>query len=155
MTTIGYQNPGTTNLILESVQTAGGGTPTNSETVVQRGDPTGTVGGLCFHWVAQTGLNEVSIKSAAGTVYGIHVYNNAYYPISVKLYNKVSQPNPQAEQSLLVRTITVQAGTQRDVIILIGHAFSAGIAMAITQQLPDNDASPIYANDCEVDIDYA
>lgn len=99
--------------------------------------------------------NATSVKGSAGQVYGVHVYNNAAYPVYVKLYNKASSPAPATDNALLVRRIGVQAGTQRDVILPSGLPFGSGIALAIVKGITDTDNTSVSANDCLAEVEYA
>lgn len=113
------------------------------------GHPTST-----SHFVAAgTALGDRGvIKASAGQLYGVHVYNKAGYPVFIKIHNKATDPTPGTD--VVVRTIGVQADTQRDVVFPFGLAFGTGIAFSIVKLLPDADATAVIAEDCVVDFDY-
>jgi hypothetical protein len=99
--------------------------------------------------------NATSVKGTPGQVYGVHVYNNATYPVYVKLYNKATAPAPAADNALLVRRIGVQAGTQRDFAFASGLPFSTGIGLAIVKGISDTDNTSVAASDCLAEVEYA
>ena len=105
-----------------------------------------------YHAVSAGSTNLGTIKASAGQLYGWNIYNNAAYPIYVKLFNKAS--NPTLGTDVPVRTIGVQAGTETTFFNSLGMAFSIGIAVAITKVITDADATAILANDCVIDIDF-
>ena len=99
--------------------------------------------------------NATSVKGSAGQVFGVNVYNNAAYPIYVKLYNKATAPAPGTDNALLTRRIGVQAGTQRDLTFAAGLPHSTGIGLAIVKGITDTDNTSVAANDCLVEVEYA
>lgn len=106
-----------------------------------------------YHKISAASNNADTIKASAGQVYGVSVFNNAQYPVYVKLYNKASAPAPASDTP--IRTIGVQAGVCRDVPIFYGLACATGIAIAIVKGIADNDNTSVAASDCAVDVDYA
>lgn len=115
--------------------------------------PTTTGGYPPAHVVgAGTALGDRgSVKASAGQLYAVHVFNNAAYPVYVKFHDTAGSPTPGVA---VVRTIGVQAGTQRDAAFGFGLAFGSGIGYSIVKGIADNDATAIVANDCVVDFDY-
>lgn len=112
-----------------------------------------TSGGTAdFHLVSAGSNNATSVKGSAGQVYGWSIFNNAAYPIFVKLFNKVTAPVPGTDTP--VRTIGVQAGTHVSLAKVMGMAFSLGVGIAIVKGIADNDNTAVLANDCVVDLDY-
>lgn len=99
--------------------------------------------------------NAISVKASAGQVFGVHIYNNAPYPIYVKLYNKATAPAPGSDNALLVRRIGIQAGTQRDLSFPSGLQFSTGIGLAIVKGITDTDNTSVAVNDALVEVEYA
>lgn len=112
-----------------------------------------TSGGLLrFHLVAASSTNATNIKASAGQLYAAHVFNAATYPIFVKFHNTAGTPTAG---SGVVRTIGVQAGTQRDVSLAdLGSAFSTGIGITIVKDIADAGTTAVAASDCVVDVDY-
>lgn len=105
-----------------------------------------------FHLVSGAGTNANNVKASPGQLYGYRVYNNAGYPIYVKLHNTAGTPTAG---SGVVATIAVQAGQAEKGFIPPGRAFSTGIAMTIVKGIADADTSSVAANDCVVDLLYA
>jgi hypothetical protein len=114
--------------------------------------PATTGGTSDYHAVAAGSTNLGVVKASAGQLFGWNIFNNAAYPIYVKLFNKAS--NPLLGTDVPVRTIGVQAGTQFSYFNAIGMAFATGIALAITKLIADADTTAILANDCVVDLDF-
>jgi len=111
-----------------------------------------TAGGCStFHLVAAGSTNANNIKASAGQVYGITIFNNAVYPIYVKLHNTAGAPTPG---SGVVRTFGVQGGTAFKYEQAMGIAFATGIALSIVKGLADADATAVVAADCVVDVEY-
>jgi hypothetical protein len=81
----------------------------------------------------------------------VRLFNNALYPVYVKLHNNAGVPVAGAG---VVKTIGVQAGQARDVLIPGGQYFSAGIAFTIVKGIADADATAVAASDCVVDVEY-
>lgn len=117
----------------------------------------GTVAGvvdmpsLIYPKVALASNNAAIVKAAAGTVTGWSIYNNAGYPIFVKLYNKLTIPIPGTDVPL--QTIGVQAGAS-SLITSAGYSYSLGIGIAITKLIDDLDNTPVAAKDCVLDLFY-
>lgn len=105
-----------------------------------------------YHAVSAAGTNAAIVKAGPGNVYGWRIYNNAGYPIYVKLHNTAGAPTPGTG---VVATIAVQAGTIDDEGDALGMAFATGIGISIVKGLPDGDTTPVAANDCVVDLQYA
>lgn len=103
------------------------------------------------HVVAAASTNPTAIKATPGLVTGVDVFNNAAYPIYVKLHNNAGAPVAGVG---VVRTIGVQAGVGRYVSIPLGSYFDTGIALTIVKGLADADATAVALSDCVVDVDY-
>jgi hypothetical protein len=104
-----------------------------------------------YHAVAAAGNNAANIKSAAGIVTGWKIYNNADYPIYVKLFDKATAPAPGSDTPK--QTIGVDAGEQ-EVINGAGFVYTTGIGIAIVKGIADSDDTSVLADDCAVDIFY-
>lgn len=93
--------------------------------------------------------NATSIKTYGGVVYSITVSNSAVSPRYVKLYNKASAPTVGTDVPIL--TIPVGAGALAYVEFgALGHRLVTGIALAITANMNDNDATAIGASEVKV-----
>lgn len=150
MTTIAYQTPVSTDLILDS-ESQGGSPDVRREFVI----PVAAAaqgGASGYHLVSAASTNAQFIKASAGQVYGWNIYNNATYPIYVKLFNKASAPTVGSDTP--VRTIRVSAGGSSDVSKPVGIVFATGIAICIVADIADLGSSPVAANDCVLDIDW-
>lgn len=108
---------------------------------------------LTYHAVSQASVNAVSVKASAAVPYGADIFNNANYPIFVKLFNKAVVPVPGTDAP--ARTIGVQAGVRAFFVIEKGlDGFSAGLGIAIVKGIADFDSTPVAADDCVVDLFY-
>lgn len=105
-----------------------------------------------YHVVAAAGTNAASIKVTGGNVMLARIFNNAAYPIYVKLFNKATAPVPGTDTP--VETIGVQAGMSYTQQISSGDNYATGIGIAITKGIADNDATAVALNDCVVDLEY-
>lgn len=105
------------------------------------------------HIVSVGSDNAQNIKNAAATLFAVRVFNNAGYPVYVKLYNKATTPTVGTDTPF--KTIGVQAGTQRDVAISGGGiTMGTGIGLGIVKGIADSDDTAVLASDCVVDVEY-
>lgn len=112
-----------------------------------------TTGGCSkYHAVAAASTNAANIKASAGQVFSVRVFNNAAYPIYVKLHNTAGVPTAGAG---VVETIGVQAGTHVNHVLPPGSAFSTGIGITIVKGITDADATAVALSDGVVDVHYA
>lgn len=102
-----------------------------------------------YHAVAGASTNAASIKASPGQLYGWNIFNNANYPIYVKLHNTAGTPTPGAG---VVQTIAVQAGESDRFFLPTGIAFSTGIGVSIVKGIADNDTTAVAASDGVVDL---
>lgn len=137
-----------------------GGTATNPVRV----DPVGTTtqpvsiavpttGGYSTYHVVNVSTNndKASIKGSAGHLYGVHVYNGHSAEIFVKLHDVSGVPTPGAA---VWRTVGVQAGLSRDLVLPGGAAFASGLGVTITLLMADNDTTVVTAGKVALDVDY-
>ena len=111
-------------------------------------------GGLSVkHLVAAGSDNATNLKASAGQVYSIDVYNNAGYPVYLKLYNSASSPTGCAATNLF-KVVGVQSGTQHILQSEQGWAFGSGIGYCLTKGIADSDDTAVVASDATVDIGY-
>jgi hypothetical protein len=113
-----------------------------------------TSGGLSVkHFVAAASDNATNVKSSAGQVYSIDVYNNASYPVYLKLYNSASSPTGCAATNLF-KVVGVQSGTQHTLQSEEGWALGTGIGYCLTKGIADSDDTAVLLSDATVDIGY-
>lgn len=107
-----------------------------------------------YHIVAAASNNAALIKGSAGTLFAVRIFNNAAYPVYVKLYNAVTNP-PVPGITAVFKTLGCQAGTQRDAEIPSGGlSMGTGIGIAILKDLADSGTTAVAASDCVVDLEY-
>lgn len=117
--------------------------------------PATSGGTSAYHAVAAASNNAASIKGSAGQVYGWSIFNNAAYPVYVKLYNKATSPAPGTDNGLLIRVIGVQADTHVRHFNPCGIAgFANGIGVAVVKGITDTDNTSLALSDCLIEIDY-
>lgn len=104
-----------------------------------------------YHVVTAATTNAANIKASAGAVRSVRVFNNAFYPIYVKLHNTAGAPTAGVG---VVETIGVQAGTQLVHELSGGDEFTTGIGITIVKGIADNDATAVAVNDAVIDVFY-
>lgn len=113
-----------------------------------------TSGGLTLkHFVAAASDNATSAKASAGQLYEVHVYNNAAYPVYLKLYNSASSPTG-CGSSNLKQVFGVQAGTEFHAESPEGWAYAAGIGYCLTKGITDADDTAVLVSDAVADLAY-
>lgn len=134
---------------------------TNANTNVQGGAPvtvgavvpTATANGSTSSRVnAAASTNATSLKTSAGQIYNIDVFNPAAYPVFMKFYNKGSAPTVGTDTP--VWTIPVPAGGGYSKFFPMGKTFSTGIDYAITKLQADSDTTVVVAGDLTGSIDW-
>ena len=113
-----------------------------------------TTGGLSTkHFVAAASDNATNLKASAGQVYSIDVYNNAAYPVYLKLYNSASSPTGCGATGLF-KVVGVQSGTQHVLQSEEGWAMGTGIGYCLTKGIADSDDTAVLVSDATVDLGY-
>lgn len=93
--------------------------------------------------------NATSVKSSAGTAYSVTASNTGAAAAFVKLYNKASAPTVGTDVPVL--TIPVPAGGVVNINLgSMGHRFTTGIALAITNLAADSDTTAVAASQVKV-----
>jgi len=111
-------------------------------------------GGLSAkHFVAAASDNATNVKASAGQVYSIDVFNNAAYPVYLKLYNSASSPTGCGATGLF-KVVGVQSGTQHILQSEEGWALGSGIGYCLTKGIADSDDTAVLLSDAVVDIGY-
>lgn len=113
-----------------------------------------TTGALTRHRLLSAATtNATSVKTTAGRVYDLHVFNNAATVKFLKLYNKASAPTVGTDTP--VETYPLAIGQMTRISFEdIGNSFSTGIAYAITGAIADNDTTAVAVNDVVVNMLY-
>lgn len=107
---------------------------------------------ITFHRVAAGAGDAVNIKSAAGSLRSVHMFNRSAVPVYVKFHNVAVIPTVGAG---VVLTFGVQAGTQRDVVFPGGgRSFATGIGITIVAGIADANAVGVTADDAVVEVTY-
>ncbi len=104
-----------------------------------------------FHAVAEDGTNARVVKNAPGKLIGYEIFNDSagWYPVYVKFHDTALIPTAG---SGVVKTIGVQAGRSAECETF--WEFHNGIAITIVKGIQDDDATPIAANDCVVNLTF-
>lgn len=93
--------------------------------------------------------NPTAIKTSAGTLYNIGASNTGAAAAYVKLYNKASAPTVGTDTPVL--TLVVPAGGSATFGLgTLGHRFTTGIGMAITNLAADSDTTAVAAGQVKV-----
>lgn len=97
--------------------------------------------------------NATLVKGSAGTLYNIGASNTGAAAAFIKLYNKATAPTVGTDVPVLV--LVVPAGGNVDFDLgPMGHRFSTGIGMAITNLAADSDTTAIAASQVKVLTSY-
>lgn len=97
--------------------------------------------------------NPTVVKGSAGTLYNIGASNTGAAAAFIKLYNKATAPTVGTDVPLL--TLVVPAGGNVDFDLgPMGHRFSAGIGLAITNLAADTDTTAVAASQVKVLTSY-
>jgi hypothetical protein len=105
-----------------------------------------------YHKVSAASTNADTIKASAGVVTGYHVGNNGTAIRYVKLYNLAA--NPTVGTSVPVVTLLVPKGSGANIPLDPPLGFDVGIAIAITANMADSDATAVAANEVVANIFY-
>jgi hypothetical protein len=144
---------GTQSADVLTVQGDPSGTPIPVSGTFSASFGTATPGGYTIkHAVSAATTNATSVKASAGQVYGWSVYNNAAYPVYLKLHNTAGTPTAG---SGVVLTIGIQAGTRDSIFNTHGISFGTGIGFTIVKDIADSGTTAVAASDCVVDLFYA
>jgi hypothetical protein len=115
-----------------------------------------TTGGLsAFSYIAAASSNQdqQAVKSSAGQVYGLSIFNVAAAVRYVKIYNVAAPTSASTPvMRIMVPTNIGGAGVVRE--FSLGVAFGTAIAIRITTGQADNDANAATAGDVVVNIEY-
>ncbi len=97
--------------------------------------------------------NATVVKGSAGTLYNIGASNTGGAAAFIKLYNKATAPTVGTDVPALV--LVVPAGGNVDFDLgPMGHRFSAGIGLAITNLAADTDTTAVAASQVKVLTSY-
>lgn len=117
-------------------------------------DVRATGGASMSHLVAAATTNATSVKTAAGTVYGVTITSRAATPVYLKLYDKASAPTVGTDTPAIV--LGCPAADAKSYQFPKGLVFSTGIAFGMTDDGPlDADTDAMTADECVVNIQYS
>jgi len=109
-------------------------------------------GGLSTYRNINLGTTGVSVKAAAGQVYGWYLFNNAASARYVRLYDKATAPTVGADTPKM--TIAIPPSSAANVSIVGGIAFANGIGIGASTLVADNDSTAPASNDVVVNVFY-
>lgn len=102
--------------------------------------------------VAAATTNATSLKTSAGNLVDIDLFNVAAYTVFVKFYNKASAPTVGTDTPVWTLPLPTGSGYGRS--FPFGKLFSTGIAYAITKLQADSDTTVVAAGDVTGSIDW-
>ena len=112
-----------------------------------------TIGSSVHHATAGASTNTANIKSTAGRLYSVRVWNAATYPVFLKFHNTSGTPTAG---SGVVMTVPCEPGRRTYESYPGGlDIFSTGIGRSIVKGHTDSDTTVLVANDCVIDVEYA
>jgi hypothetical protein len=127
----------------------------SNQSAVPTTTATATTGGTSTSkLIAANTTNATSLKTSAGTLYGVQVFNNSATIGYLKLYNKASSPTVGTDTPVKVIMIPASSGAAIP-IVEQGVAFGTGIAYAVTGGIADTDTTAVAASAFIINIDYA
>jgi hypothetical protein len=116
-----------------------------------------TTGGLSMHSKLDYVNTPVNVKSSAGTVYGITVFNMTASPFYIKLYNESVDVNRATHTPVLRFAVPANASSSGAGFVFNipqGLAFGNRIQYAITTGVADTDTTAISSGEAVVNIAY-
>lgn len=105
-----------------------------------------------YHRIATADLNQDLIKAQPSLVFGWSIFNNAAYPIFVKLLD-VSVLGG-AGVLKVAKTIGVPAGGGSNIDLNAPIIFNRGLMIFASKLIADSDTTVLVAGDCSIDIHY-
>lgn len=97
--------------------------------------------------------NATLVKGSAGTLYNIGASNTGAAAAFIKLYNKATAPTVGTDVPVLTLVVPASGNVDFD-LGPMGHRFSAGIGLAITNLAADSDTTAIAASQVKVLTSY-
>lgn len=116
-----------------------------------------TTGGLSMHSKLDYVNTPVDVKSSAGTVYGITVFNMTASPFYIKFYDETTSVNRATDTPVLRFAVPANASSSGAGFVFNvpqGLAFGNRIQYAITTGVADTDTSGISSGNAVVNIAY-
>lgn len=98
--------------------------------------------------------NLTTVKASAGRVFQITVANYGASAAHLKIYNKASNPVLASDVPRMTYTLPATTGLLNLQFGALGEQFGLGIALAITRNLADNDATAIGANEVRYSMSF-
>lgn len=124
-----------------ALQTAGNATLTGIVTAITTPQTAG--GQTIYRLIAAATTNAQLVKSSAGQLYSMVLFNGSAGTVFVKLYNTATAPTAGAGTPVM--TIGLAAGASLPLSYEWGIAFSAGIGLTITGAAADADTTAVAA----------
>lgn len=105
---------------------------------------------VTYHGIPASGTNAAVIKNSPGSVTGWSAFNEANYPIYVKLCDTAETPVPGTTP--VTKTIAMQAGSPSELGLESPIKFVNGIGVYTVKGIADSNTTGILADDCLYDI---
>jgi hypothetical protein len=102
--------------------------------------------------VSAATTNATSVKTTAGQLYNVQVFNNGSGAAYLKFSNAASAPT--VGTTAVVKSILIPAGGGAVAEWSNGVAFSTGIAYCVTGNPADSDTTAVAASQVIVNLDY-
>lgn len=107
--------------------------------------------------ISAASTNATSLKTSAGHIYAIQVFNTNAAARYLKLYNKATAPTVGTDvpiKVILIPGASASAGAGAAPSWTTGFKFTVGIAYAVTTGAAHSDTGAVAAAEIVVNIDY-
>lgn len=130
--------------------------PAGSNTIGKVEHVTSTSGGSTSHFAVMAATtNATNVKSSAGQLYNITVFNNSADIAYLKFYNKASAPTCNSDTVVAEYLIPGSAsGAGASITLPQGKYFSSGISYCVTGGIAVTDNTAVAASAYIVNLDY-
>jgi len=105
--------------------------------------------------ISAASTNATNVKSSAGQLYGVQVFNTNAGARYLKVYDKATAPTIGTD--VPVKVLTVPGNTAGGGLVIAwptGLPFTNGIGFGTTTGAPDSDTGAVAANEIVINLDY-
>lgn len=114
--------------------------------------PAAAAGAETYHHVATAGTNAAVVSDRPARLVSLSASNGTTQTVYVKLYDLARVPDPATDTPR--RTLGLPSGSSQGYALVVPARFPTGIAIALTRNIGDQDATPIGNGEAVVDVTY-